>query len=82
MAPVAAGGHALQYPQRQVAQQFEGSAPVTVEGLLSHAAGLPRETDQPYWSAPDFPFPTREEIVESRDGGPDLLAKVEQEQAE
>ncbi|MGD8319066.1 MAG: serine hydrolase [Gemmatimonadota bacterium] len=45
-------------------QQFEGSAPITVEGLLTHSAGLPRESDQPYWSAPDFPFPTREEIIE------------------
>ncbi|NJD20609.1 MAG: serine hydrolase, partial [Gemmatimonadetes bacterium] len=44
-------------------QQFEGSAPITVEGILTHSAGLPRESDQPYWSAPDFPFPTREEIV-------------------
>jgi len=44
-------------------QQFDGSAPVTVEGILTHAAGLPRESDQPYWSAPDFPFPTREEII-------------------
>ncbi|MGD8362456.1 MAG: serine hydrolase domain-containing protein [Gemmatimonadota bacterium] len=45
-------------------QQFDGSAPITVEGLLTHSAGLPRESDQPYWSAPDFPFPTREEIIE------------------
>ncbi len=44
-------------------QQFEGSAPVSVEGILTHSAGLPRESDQPYWSAPDFPFPTREEII-------------------
>jgi CubicO group peptidase (beta-lactamase class C family) len=44
-------------------QQYEGSAPITVEGILTHSAGLPRESDQPYWSAPDFPFPTREEII-------------------
>ncbi len=44
-------------------QHFEGSAPITVEGILTHSAGLPRESDQPYWSAPDFPFPTREEII-------------------
>ncbi len=29
-----------------------------------------------------YKFPTREEVAESRDGGPDLLARVEQEQAE
>jgi CubicO group peptidase (beta-lactamase class C family) len=44
-------------------QQFGGSAPITVEGILTHSAGLPRESDQPYWSAPDFPFPTRDEII-------------------
>jgi len=36
---------------------------ITVEGLLTHASGLPRESDHPYWSAPDFPFPTREEVI-------------------
>jgi CubicO group peptidase (beta-lactamase class C family) len=50
-------------PWYQVRQQYEGSAPVTVQGLLTHASGLPRESDHPYWSAPDFPFPTREEII-------------------
>ena len=35
---------------------------ITVRGLLTHAAGLPRESDFPYWTDPDFPFPTREQI--------------------
>jgi len=34
-----------------------------VEGLLTHSSGLPRESDHPYWSGPDFEFPTREEII-------------------
>jgi CubicO group peptidase (beta-lactamase class C family) len=42
----------------------EGEGEVTLEGLLTHASGLPRESDFPYWSAPDFPFPTREQVVE------------------
>jgi CubicO group peptidase (beta-lactamase class C family) len=46
----------------------DGSPPVTVAGLLTHAAGLPRESDHPYWSAPDFRFPTREEIIEGLQG--------------
>jgi len=50
-------------PWFQLRQQYAGSAPITVEGILTHSAGLPRESDQPYWSAPDFPFPTREEII-------------------
>lgn len=40
----------------------EESVPVTLRGMLSHSAGLPRESDYPYWSGPDFPFPTREQI--------------------
>jgi len=39
-----------------------GSPAITLEGLLSHSAGLPRESDSPYWSPPDFPFPTQSEI--------------------
>jgi CubicO group peptidase (beta-lactamase class C family) len=35
----------------------------TIEGLLTHASGLPRESDYPYWSGPDFAFPTREQII-------------------
>jgi CubicO group peptidase (beta-lactamase class C family) len=40
----------------------EDSGPVTVRGILSHSAGLPRESDSPYWSAPDFVFPTQAQI--------------------
>jgi CubicO group peptidase (beta-lactamase class C family) len=35
----------------------------TIEGVLTHSAGLPRETDIPYWSG-TFDFPTHEQIVE------------------
>ena len=38
------------------------SGPITLRGLLTHSSGIPRESDFPYWSGPDFPFPTREEI--------------------
>lgn len=41
----------------------EGEGEVTIEGLLTHASGLPRESDFPYWSPPDFRFPTHDEIV-------------------
>jgi CubicO group peptidase (beta-lactamase class C family) len=44
-------------------KRTEGEGDVTVEGILTHASGLPRESDFPYWSAPDFNFPTHEEIV-------------------
>ncbi|MXY22921.1 MAG: beta-lactamase family protein [Acidobacteria bacterium] len=36
---------------------------ITVEGLLTHTSGLPREVGVPYWTGPDYPFPTHEEIV-------------------
>jgi CubicO group peptidase (beta-lactamase class C family) len=37
---------------------------ITIEGLLTHASGIPRETDVPYWTGPAFAFPTHDEIVE------------------
>ncbi|MEE9125451.1 MAG: serine hydrolase [candidate division NC10 bacterium] len=45
-------------------KRTEGEGEVTIEGLLTHASGLPRESDYPYWSGPDFSFPTREQIME------------------
>jgi CubicO group peptidase (beta-lactamase class C family) len=45
-------------------KRTEGEGDVTIEGLLTHASGLPRESDYPYWSPPDFRFPTREQIIE------------------
>ena len=38
--------------------------PITVGRLMSHSSGLPRESDYPYWSDPDFVFPTHDQIVE------------------
>lgn len=40
------------------------SGPITIRALLSHAAGLPREADFPYWTPPDFKFPTREQLLQ------------------
>ena len=41
----------------------EGGRDATIIGALTHSAGLPRESDYPYWSG-DFDFPTHEKIVE------------------
>ena len=41
---------------------------ITVEGLLTHSSGLPREAEFGYWTAPDFTFPTREQIIEKLKG--------------
>jgi len=40
----------------------EDSLPITLRAILTHSAGLPRESDYPYWTGPDYPFPTREQI--------------------
>lgn len=55
-------------PWFKLEQSYPDAPPVTVEGILTHSAGLPRESAQPYWSAPDFPFPTREEIITGLSG--------------
>lgn len=47
----------------EVAQAHPDSPPVTIEGILTHSAGLPRESAHPYWTGPDYPFPTRDEII-------------------
>jgi CubicO group peptidase (beta-lactamase class C family) len=47
----------------QLENRFADAGPVTVEGILTHSAGLPREAAFPYWTGPDYPFPTHEEIV-------------------
>lgn len=50
-------------PWFKIEQAFPGSPPVTVRGVLTHSAGLPREADFPYWTGPQYPFPTREEVI-------------------
>jgi CubicO group peptidase (beta-lactamase class C family) len=49
-------------PWAQLKPSGEDSVPITLRGVLTHSAGLPRESDFPYWSGPNFPFPTREQI--------------------
>jgi CubicO group peptidase (beta-lactamase class C family) len=41
----------------------EGGREATIVGALTHSAGLPRESDYPYWTG-QFDFPTREKIME------------------
>ena len=40
-----------------------GTGEIDLQGVLTHSAGLPRESDFPYWTGPDYPFPEREEII-------------------
>ena len=45
-------------------QAAPDSAPVTVESLLTHSAGLPQDPSIPYWTGA-FDFPTREQVIAS-----------------
>lgn len=49
-------------PSFNIQQKYDQSGPITIRGLLTHSSGLPREADAPYWTGPDFPFPSREEV--------------------
>ena len=51
-------------PWFDLKQAYPGSGPVTVENLLTHSSGLPREANFAYWTGPDFPFPEQENIRE------------------
>jgi CubicO group peptidase (beta-lactamase class C family) len=51
-------------PWFDIQQSFPDSPPITVQGLLTHSSGLPRESDFPYWTGPEFEFPTREQVIE------------------
>jgi len=51
-------------PWFELAQAFDGSPEPTLRATLTHSAGLPRESDFPYWMPPDFDFPSYAEIRE------------------
>ena len=49
-------------PWFNIKQQYPDSGPITIRSLLTHSSGLPREADYPYWTRPDFPFPSLEQV--------------------
>ncbi len=49
-------------PSFNLAQQYATSGPITIRSLLTHSSGLPRESDYPYWSGPDYHFPTEQQV--------------------
>ncbi len=51
-------------PDFKIRQPFKDSGPITIRSLLTHSSGLPRESDFPYWTGPDFKFPSRQQIEE------------------
>jgi CubicO group peptidase (beta-lactamase class C family) len=52
-------------PKFSLKQQYPESGPITIRTLLTHSSGLPRQSEVPYWTGPDFPFPTVEEMITS-----------------
>jgi CubicO group peptidase (beta-lactamase class C family) len=50
-------------PWFDLRQAYTDSPPITLRGILTHSSGLPRESAQPYWTGPDFTFPTREAMI-------------------
>jgi len=59
-------------PWFDLQQQWEDSGPITIRALLTHSSGLPRESDYPYWTGPDFAFPSQAQI-KARLGGQKTL---------
>jgi CubicO group peptidase (beta-lactamase class C family) len=49
-------------PKFRIKQRYGETVPITVRSLLTHSSGLPRESDFPYWTGPDFSFPTQEQL--------------------
>jgi CubicO group peptidase (beta-lactamase class C family) len=49
-------------PWFNLQQQYPDTGPITIQSLLTHSSGLPRESDYPYWTGPDFPFPSPEQV--------------------
>jgi len=50
-------------PWFKIKDKYPDAPEVTLRGILTHSSGLPREADYPYWTGPDYLFPTREEII-------------------
>ena len=50
-------------PYYDLNQKYEDSGPITIRTLLTHSSGLPREADYPYWTGPDFPFPSKDQVI-------------------
>jgi CubicO group peptidase (beta-lactamase class C family) len=49
-------------PWFNLEQQYPDTGPITIRSVLTHSSGLPRESDYPYWTGPDFPFPSTSQV--------------------
>ncbi|HYD81184.1 MAG TPA: serine hydrolase [Paucimonas sp.] len=60
-------------PDFAIRRTAPDGAPLTIRSLLTHSSGLPRESDFPYWTGPDFTFPTRTQLQEKLKEQPMLM---------
>ena len=51
-------------PFFDMVQTYPLSSPITIRNILTHSSGLPRESNQPYWSNIDLIFPTKREVID------------------
>jgi CubicO group peptidase (beta-lactamase class C family) len=52
-------------PDFKLKNKVEDAGPITIRSLLTHSSGLQRESNHPYWTGPDFQFPSQKQL---RDG--------------
>jgi len=51
-------------PWFDIENTFPEGPAISVRRILTHSAGLPREAGYPYWTGPEYAFPTHEQVVE------------------
>jgi len=51
-------------PWFDINNDFHNAPDLTLKSILSHSSGLPRESNHPYWSWPDFPFPSKQDVID------------------
>ena len=51
-------------PWFDINNDFDNAPDLTLKSILSHSSGLPRESNHPYWSWPDFPFPSKQAVID------------------
>jgi CubicO group peptidase (beta-lactamase class C family) len=59
-------------PWFNIQDRFPDAPEITIQGILTHSAGLPREADYPYWTGPEHNFPTKKQIIDKLSGQEEL----------
>jgi CubicO group peptidase (beta-lactamase class C family) len=59
-------------PWFNIKDKYPDAPEITIQGILTHSSGLPREADHHYWTGPEYNFPTREQIIDRLSGQEEL----------